>query len=840
MPKSLIIVESPTKKKTLEAFLGPNYKVMGSKGHVRDLPKSGLAIDLKNDFEPKYELLPDRKTVVDELRRAAKDVDIVYLASDPDREGEAIAWHIREALNLKNTRRIEFNEITKTAVLRALETPRDIDMDRVNAQQARRVLDRIIGYQLSPLLSKKISRGLSAGRVQSVAVRLVCEREREIQAFKIEEYWSIEAIVSPQNENFPFSARLLTRNEKKLEITDEAQATDLVNALRPLDYAVSNVKRQEKRRYPGAPFITSTLQQEASKQLRFSAKKIMMVAQALYEGIALGSGGPVGLITYMRTDSTTIAKEAQEAARALISKRFGPDFVPDAPPKYKNKKSAQEAHEAIRPAYVTHIPEEIEGYLTPDQFKLYRLIWRRFVASQMKPALLDVTTVDIKAGEFGLRASGAIIKFSGFLSVYEDARDEDETTENNADDEEAERKLPNLEKDRVLDLRDLLPKQHFTQPPPRYTEATLVKAMEENGIGRPSTYAQTLSTIQDRGYSELEQRRFKPTELGFLVNDKLVQHFPNVVDTQFTAGLEEKLDEVEEGKQSWTKVLHDWYDPFAADVARAKDEMEKVEPVETDFDCPACNAKMLLKRGRFGSFLSCSNYPECKTSMNVGEDGQPQSNEPEISEYSCPKSGLPLVRKKGRFGEYFECVDADGVKITYKVGHNGEPVEKAPPPQIEGLDPNAKRDCEKCGKPMVVRASRRGAFWGCTGYPKCRNLIAIEGAKVIMPEAELTEHKCPLCEKPLAKRSGRFGPFLSCSGYPECKTIVKLDKAGEPIFPTAEEIEEKRAAAASAPVKKAVVKKAPTKKAAVKKTVAKKPAAKKTATSSTRTKKVAA
>ena len=840
MTKSLIIVESPTKKKTLEGFLGSNYKVMGSKGHVRDLPKSGLAVDLEHDFEPSYELLPDRKSVIDELRRAAKDVDIVYLASDPDREGEAIAWHIREALHLKNARRIEFNEITKTAVQRALDNPREINMDRVNAQQARRVLDRIIGYQLSPLLSKKISRGLSAGRVQSVAVRLICEREREIQAFKIEEYWSIEAILSPQNEEFPFPARLLTRNSKKVEISNEEQATELVDALRPLPYKVSNVKRQEKRRFPGAPFITSTLQQEASKQLRFSAKKTMMVAQALYEGIALGDKTPVGLITYMRTDSTTIAKEAQEAARDLIAKRFGPDFVPDSSPKYNNKKSAQEAHEAIRPAYVTHVPEDIQRYLSDDQFKLYRLIWRRFVASQMKPALLDVTTVDIAAGEFGLRASGTVVKFSGFLSVYEDAKDEDATSDNNADDEDAVRKLPSLEANRVLDLKELLPKQHFTQPPPRYTEATLVKTLEENGIGRPSTYAQTLSTVQDRGYAELEQRRFKPTDLGFIVNDKLVQHFPNVVDVHFTAGVEEKLDEVEEGTQLWTQVLHEWYEPFSQDVTRAKTEMEKVEPVETDFVCPACGAKMLKRRGRFGEFLACSNYPECKTSMNLNAEGQPQSNEPEVSEFSCPKTGLPLVRKKGRFGEYFECVDSEGVKITYKVGLNGEPVEKAPPPQIEGLDPNEKRTCEKCGKPMTVRASRRGAFWGCTGYPKCRNLVPIEGAKVILPEAELTDFKCPICEKPLAKRSGRFGPFLSCSGYPECKTIVKLDKDGEPIFPSAEEIEEKKAAAAAAPAKKVAVKKVAAKKPAAKKTPAKKKPAAKSSTRKTTAKKVAA
>jgi DNA topoisomerase-1 len=476
---------------------------------------------------------------------------------------------------------------------------------------------------------------------------------------------------------------------------------------------------------------------------------------------------------------------------------------------------------------VTHVPEEIQQYLTDDQFKLYRLIWRRFVASQMKPALIDVTTVDITAGQFGLRASGAVIKFAGFLSVYEDAKDEDER-EAEADDENAVRKLPILEAGRVLDLRDLLPKQHFTQPPPRFTEATLVKTLEENGIGRPSTYAQTLSTIQDRGYTELEQRRFKPTELGFIVNDKLVQHFPKIVDVQFTAGFEEKLDDVEEGKQEWTNLLHEFYNPFSEDVTRAKTDMEKVAPVETEFDCPTCGKKMLLRRGRFGSFLSCSDYPECKTSMDVDAAGQPVSNAPQESGYACPKTGLPLVRKKGRFGEYFECVDAEGVKTTYKVGTNGEPVEKAPPPQIEGIDPNEKRTCEKCGKPMVVRASRRGAFWGCTGYPKCRNLVAIEGAKVILPEAEVTEHPCPNCGKMLAKRSGRFGPFLSCTGYPECKTIVKLDAQGEPLPPKEPKAEgevkpkaaAKKTAAKAKTTTKATAKKPASTRKTTKKTVA--------------------
>ena len=778
MPKSLVIVESPTKVKTLKGFLGADFTIMGSKGHVRDLPKSGLSIDIKNGFTPEYELLPDRGDVIAAMKKAARGCDTVYLASDPDREGEAIAWHIAQALGAKNMRRIEFNEITKTAVQRAIQNPRDIDMDRVNAQQARRVLDRIIGYQVSPILARKISKGLSAGRVQSVAVRLIVEREREIQAFKVEEYWTVTALVSPKVEDFPFPARLITQSGKKLEIVNEEQATGHVDALRPLPYAVSNVKRQEKRRNPSAPFITSTLQQEASKQLRYTSKRTMMVAQSLYEGVALGDGQTVGLITYMRTDSTTIAAEAQAAARELIAQRFGPEFVPDAPPKYKNKKSAQEAHEAIRPSYVDKVPEEIRQYLTDEQFKLYRLIWRRFVASQMKPAVMDVTTVDIAAGDYGLRASGSIIKFAGFLSVYEEARDED-APEADVDDENALRKLPELAKDQALDLKELQPRQHFTQPPPRYTEATLVKALEENGIGRPSTYAQTLSTIQDRKYVELAERRFAPTDLGFIVNDKLVQHFPDIVDIQFTAGLEEKLDEVEGGRENWIHLLETWYEPFAATLAKAKDEMEKIGPVETDFDCPSCGKKLYLRRGRFGEFFSCSGYPECKCAMDISPDGQPK------------------------------------------------PREKREAPVVAGIDPDETRECEKCQKPMVVRASARGAFWGCTGYPKCKNLIPIEGATVEMPAAEITEHMCPNCQKPLALRKGRFGPFLGCTGYPDCKTIINLDKDGNPRAPREPKPDAPVKAVAKATAKTAAKK--PAKKAPAKKPAAKKPAAKKAA-----------
>ena len=767
MPKSLLIVESPTKVKTLKGFLGPDFVVMGSQGHVRDLPKSGISVDLKGDFEPTYELIPDRARIVSEMKKAASGVDTVYLASDPDREGEAIAWHIKEALHLKKVRRIEFNEITKTAVQRALQNPRDIDMDRVNAQQARRVLDRIIGYELSPLLARKVAPKTSAGRVQSVALRLVCEREREIRAFKVEEYWSITATLTPQTQNFPFPAILRTRAGKKLEIANETEAQDLVEALRPLPFVVQNVKKTEKKRNAAPPFITSTLQQEASKQLRYGAQRTMRLAQDLYEGIDIGRGAPTGLITYMRTDSTAIAKEAQDAAREYISNRYGAQFLPATPPVFKNRKSAQEAHEAIRPSDVNITPEEIEGYLNPDQFRLYRLIWRRFVASQMKPALLDVTTVDVQAGEFGLRASGSIIKFQGFLSVYEEARDEDKSEEVEADDENADRRLPELQKDQPLDLKKIDPRQHFTQPPPRYTEATLVKALEENGIGRPSTYASILSTIVDREYASVDQRRFTPTELGFLVNDKLVEHFGNIVNVSFTSGVEEQLDDIEEGKRGWVGVLRDFYTPFHEKVVLAKTEMTKVGPEETDVPCLRCGTNLLKKRGRFGEYFSCPNE-ECKATFNVGADD------------------LPVEKKE---------------KETI---------------EVEGIETGSTRECDKCGKPMIVRASARGAFWGCTGYPKCRNTHPIEGqvtrrdsegnVKVEKPTAELTEWKCPDCGSPMLKRMGRFGPFLGCSNYPECKKIVNLDKEGQPKWPSADASAEPKTA-------KTTAKKAPAKKA---------------------------
>jgi DNA topoisomerase-1 len=548
--KPLIIVESPAKTKTLKNFLGDDYRVEASMGHVRDLPEKEFGVDLSNGFTPKYETLPARQEVLKKLAEAAASAPEVYLASDPDREGEAIAWHLKEALRLQNAQRIEFNEITRQAVQQALQHPRDIDMNRVNAQQARRILDRIVGYKLSPLLWKKASRNtLSAGRVQSVAVRLVVEREREIEAFVPEEYWTITARLTPDTEANAFDATLRLRDGEKLELHNEQEANAVVQELEGAQYVVQKIKRTERKRNPSPPFITSTLQQEAARKLGFSAKRTMQIAQQLYEGVELGAQGSVGLITYMRTDSTRVAAEAQQQAREYIGKEFGDRYVPEKPPQYRSRRGAQEAHEAIRPTSVTRTPESVKSYLSKDQYEVYRLIWQRFIASQMAPAVLDVVTVDIQAGRYTFRATGSSVKFDGFMRVYVEGKDNGELSD------EERPPLPPMLEGQVLTLLELLPEQHFTEPPPRYTEATLVKALEEKGIGRPSTYATILSTIVERGYVELKDKRFHPTALGIAVTDYLVKHFPDVMDVQFTASVEQQLDEIEEGKQAWTEVL---------------------------------------------------------------------------------------------------------------------------------------------------------------------------------------------------------------------------------------------------------------------------------------------
>ena len=641
--KPLIIVESPAKTRTLKNFLGGDFEIQASLGHVRDLPKSEMGIDIEHGFQPRYVIPRDRAKVVKALREAAGRASEVYLASDPDREGEAIAWHVAELLGVPDARRIEFNAITRDAVLEAFKHPRSIDRDRVNAQQARRVLDRLVGYRLSPLLWKKLGkRTLSAGRVQSVALRLICDREREIQAFVPVEYWTITATLTPRDENHPFDARLAQIDGRKAEIGDAEQAQAIVRELDGADYRVARVETKERLRNAPAPFITSTLQQEAARKLGFTASRTMRVAQDLYEGVELPGEGSVGLITYLRTDSTRVAPEAVEEARAYIRDNYGPQYLPEAPRAHRKSKAAQDAHEAIRPTKVLREPDSLKAYLSDEHYRLYRLIWQRFVASQMSPAVYDVETVDISAGRFTFRATGSVEKFDGFRRVYTEGRDETP-----AEPEDEDRPpLPEMAEGELLELLKLLPEQHFTEPPPRYTEATLVRALEEHGIGRPSTYAGIISTLKEKDYVRLEKKRFHPTALGFAVSDRLVEHFPGIMDVKFTAGVEAGLDEIEKGRTEWTRLVSDFYGPFEEALKRADAEMERVrlEPERTDLKCPNCGADVVVRDGRFGKFLACSRYPDCKTIIKERRE----------TGVSCPSCGEGhLVERKSRRGKVF-------------------------------------------------------------------------------------------------------------------------------------------------------------------------------------------
>jgi DNA topoisomerase-1 len=805
MGKSLIIVESPAKTKTYKNFLGNDFLVEASMGHVRDLPTREIGVDVQNGFEPKYVTIRERSDVLKRLSSAAKKADVVYLASDPDREGEAIAWHLAQALKLKEPRRIHVNEITRAAVSAALANPGTINQNLVEAQEARRILDRLVGYRLSPLLWKKVQKNLSAGRVQSVVVRLICDREREIQAFVSEEYWSITALLTPQPpaERFPFEAKLVGRlpdtpdlplnrdgspRLEKVNLGNEAEAQAVLNALghnteHPAAFRVRSITKQTKRRAPAPPFITSTLQQEASRKLGFNNRRTMSVAQSLYEGVDIGAEGPVGLITYMRTDSTRMAREAQEEIREHIRGNFGEQYVPAKPPSYASRAGAQDAHEAIRPTSVERTPEMLADKLTPEQLKLYRLIWQRAVASQMVNAVFDVTRADIQAADFVFRATGSVMKFDGFLRVYREGRD----TEQEEDEDRAP--LPHLEANQDLELIELQPKQHFTEPPPRYTEATLVKAMEEKGIGRPSTYASIIATIQDREYVKQVDKRFYPTELGMAVTDLLVKHFPEVMDVGFTAEMENRLDEVEQGQRQKVALLSEFYGPFERALDAAHSQMESLKPaaVQTEHLCPNCGKPMMLRQSRRGPFLGCSGYPKCRTVLNIGEDGAPLPEEsrpqPEVTDQLCPKCGKPLVKRTGKLGPFLGCSGYPKCKTIVNLpSAEGEPSEQSAEQPTEAQQP-----CPKCGRPLVERVGRYGKFLGCSGYPECRTIVRPGKSESGAEEASgvgaggqdgaAAEYPpCPNCGRPLVRRNGKRGPFLGCSGYPKCKTIVNLDE----------------------------------------------------------------
>ncbi len=796
MAKNLVIVESPAKAKTINKYLGSDYLVLASIGHIKDLPSKGLGVDIENNFEPTYEVIPDvkkrnnKKTVAD-LKRAAKEADTIFLAADPDREGEAICQHLAEEIvpkrPAKQVYRVMFNEITKNAIKEAFNHPKEVNKDLVDAQQARRILDRLVGYKVSPILWKTVGGKLSAGRVQTVAVRMVVDREREIEAFVKTEYWSIIANLTaklPPN----FDARLFKIEDQTVKtggfdqdvkkgethIKDETTAKSIVEEAGKENFIVDSVTTKERKRNPTPPFITSKLQQEAARKLGFSVKRTMTTAQRLYEGVEVGKEGLVGLITYMRSDSVRVSDTALSEVRDFIGGSFGAKYLPEKPVIYRGKKDAQDAHEAIRPTEASRTPESLRNNLSADELKLYTLIWKRFVASQMTAAIFDQTTIDIKAGRFMFRATGSVQKFDGFLKVYQEGRDEKPENEEDSDEE---KNLPQVEKGEQLKLNKITPEQHFTEPPPRYTEATLVKVLEEKGIGRPSTYASIMTTIIDREYVEKLEGRFHPTGLGTTVNDLLVQNFKDLFNPTYTARMEENLDEIEEGKLNWRDALRNFYDKFSKDVADATEAIKNVkqQAIPTDEICENCGAGMVIKFGRFGQFLACANYPECKTTREVAakqsaagsqrsaENGEAQTETEEVPK--CELCGRDMALKRGRFGAFYGCTGYPECKNIRKIDKkSGAALTVAPPVELDEI-------CPKDGAKLVLRQGRFGEFTSCSNYPKCdyikRQTIGIA---------------CPKCKdgEIAVKKSKRGKIFYSCTNYPKCDAVFWDKPVPEP------------------------------------------------------------
>jgi DNA topoisomerase-1 len=808
--KNLVIVESPAKAKTIEKYLGKDFKVEASMGHVRDLPPKELGVDIEHDFKPEYAVLAGKKKVLATLAKVAKSATAVFMATDLDREGEAIAWHLCEALGLdpKEVQRVVFNEITKPAITAAFANPGHINMDKVSAQEARRILDRLVGYKLSPLLWKKVAKGLSAGRVQSVAVRLVVDREREIREFRPEEYWTIFADLSRRGDEQTFKAALAEVNGEKFRPSSGDQARGIGDRLRRAAYKVLAIRKKAAADKAPPPFITSELQRAASTQLGFSTKRTMTIAQALYQGVELGPEGSVALITYMRTDSYHIAPAAIAAARDLIGRTFGPAYLPDKPQFFKSRGRAQEAHEAIRPTDVTRTPDAVRQYLDPDDARLYELIWKRFIASQMKPAVWDVTEADIEAAADGLRA---ILKSRGRALVF-DGHTKVSGVRLGKDDQQ----LPALAEGDPLDLKALAEEQHFTQPPARFSEATLVRELEALGIGRPSTYAAIISTIQDRGYVVQQnnqflrcdgypkcqcaipcdmrgramwptapdkkcgccngslvlkegKRCFYATELGEIVTDKLVRHFPDILDVKFTSHMEDELDEVEEARTEWLTVIREFWEPFSADLEKANDEMEstKHQPVEGAGPCPLCGGGLVQRFSKHGPFLGCAKYPECKFTRPMEGDAGPAAPAGEEAG-ACPECNSPLVRRMSRRGPFFGCSKYPECKYTRPVSGEARPAPKL-----------TEHKCEKCGAMMMLRYNSRGEpFLGCEKYPKCRSTLPCD-AEGNPQHPEPTGEVCEKCGSPMVIKNSKRGPFMACSGYPKCRNAKSLDKDGK-------------------------------------------------------------
>src|SRR5271165_5958456 len=778
MSKSLVIVESPAKAKTISKYLGKDFTVEASIGHIMDLPKNKIGVDLTDGtFEPELIVIPGKEKVVERLRKLAKAADSVYLAPDPDREGEAIAAHLahelRSVVKKNAIHRVTFNEITSKAVKAAFAQARDVDQHLVDAQQTRRVLDRIVGYQISPLLWDKVRRGLSAGRVQTVALRLIVEREQEIKAFNPVEYWTIDANLYPAPQGQEFTARFIGVDGERARVEtvdapslpDQKLTDETVAQLNKAAWSVRNVERKERKRNPAAPFTTSKLQQDASRQLGFNVKRTMGVAQRLYEGIELGSEGAVGLITYMRTDSTRVSPEAITAVRGWIKQKLGDSYLPASPNIFKSKKDAQDAHEAIRPANPELIPDDIRRYLSDEQYKLYKLIWQRFVASQMMPAVYDQTTVDIVAKadrSYDFRVTGSVLKFDGFLKVYEESKEKKDE-----DDESLSNKLPMLNAGDKLSLKELKPEQHFTEPPPRYNEASLVKELEERGIGRPSTYSAILSTIQERQYVQKLGGKFTPTEIGLVVTDLLVENFRDIFDVAYTARLEEELDEIEEGKEKWTDTLAEFYKKFQKDLKYAEKHMENIKRMEkpTDEKCERCGAPLVIKWGKHGSFYACSTYdkedPNTCTFTKENPINLPDLDSADVQETTqeeyCENCGRVMVLKRGRFGQFMACTGYPDCKTTRRLDQG----KKVPDIPIDEL-------CPKCGRNMILRHGRFGEFTSCSGYPECKyvkqNFIGV---------------KCPECKEGelVEKRARKGNTFYGCGNYPKCK----FTSAAKPI-----------------------------------------------------------